>query len=95
MKRIIYVSWNGHSLDEDKLSHALLQYRNIPSWRDGLSPAQKLYGHPTQDVLPTHCGSFAQEWQHEAEEVEQQAQVTQQSITDYYNAHAHPLPNRH
>ena len=91
MKRIIPTSWNGRSLDEDKVCRALLQYRNTPSWRDGLSPAQKLYGHPTQDILPAHRRSFAQEWQHKAEEVEQQAQVTQQSTTDYYNAHAHPL----
>ena len=91
MKRIIRTSWNGRSLDEDKFCRALLQYRNTPSRRDGLSPAQKLYGHPTQDILPAHRRPFAQEWQRKAEEVELQAQVTQQSTTDYYNTHAHPL----
>ena len=44
MKNLITTSWNGHCLDEDKLTRALLQYRNTPSRKDGLSPAQKLYG---------------------------------------------------
>ena len=48
MKRIIRGTWNGRFLDEDKLCKALLQYRNTPSARDGLSPAQKLFGHPMQ-----------------------------------------------
>ena len=61
MKRIIRTSWNGRSLDEDKFCRALLQYRNTLSQRDGVSPAQKLYGHPTQDILPAHRRSNAQE----------------------------------
>ena len=50
MKKIIRAAWNGRHLDEK----ALLQYRNTPSRRDRLSPAQKLYGHPVQDTLPAH-----------------------------------------
>jgi len=30
---------------------ALLQYYNTPSRKDGLSPAQKLFGNPVQDIL--------------------------------------------
>ena len=37
----------------------LLQY--TPSRKDRLSPAQKLYGNPTQDTLPAHRCSFSQE----------------------------------
>ena len=66
-------------LDHDKFCHALLQYRNTPSNKDGLSPAQKLYGSPTQDTFPVHRHSFSQEWQHKAEEIEQQAKTTQES----------------
>lgn len=91
MKKIISSSWNGHVLNQDKFCHALLQYRNTPSRRDGLSPAQKLYGHPTQDTLPAHRRSFSQEWQQRTEEVEQQTKATQESTTAYYNTHAHPL----
>ena len=43
MKTLIRASWTGRCLDEDKLAWALLQYRNTPSWKDGLSPAQKLF----------------------------------------------------
>ena len=35
-----------------------MQYRNTPSSQDGLSPAQKLFGHPVQDTLPAHPKSF-------------------------------------
>ena len=46
MKKIIATSWNISTLDESKLCYAILQYRNTPSRRDELSPAQKLYGTP-------------------------------------------------
>ena len=91
MKKIICISWNGRSLNQDKLCCSLLQYRNTPSRRDGRSPAQKLYGHPTQDTLPAHRRSFSQEWQQKMEEVERQTNATQESITTYYNTHAYPL----
>jgi len=47
MKKIVCSAWNGRYLDEDKLCKALLQYHtHTPSSRDGLSPAQKLFGYP-------------------------------------------------
>ena len=64
MKRIIRAAWNSKCINEEKLCRALLQYRNTPSRKDGLLPAQKLYSHPIQDVLPAHHSSFALEWQH-------------------------------
>ena len=54
MKKIIQAAWWGRSLDENKLARALMQYRNTPSRKDGLSPAQKLYRRPIQDTLPAH-----------------------------------------
>ena len=45
MKKLIRAAWNGRFLNEEKLCKALLQYRNTPSQKDGLSPGQKLYGH--------------------------------------------------
>ena len=54
MKKLISAAWTGRSIDWNKLSHALLQYRNTPCRKDGFSPAQKLFGHPVQDTsLPT------------------------------------------
>ncbi len=58
MKKLLRTSWKGRSMDEDALVRALLQYRNTPSRKDGLSPAQKLYGRPVQDTLPAHHRSF-------------------------------------
>jgi len=40
MKKIIRAAWNGKCLNEEKLCRALMQYRNMPSRKDGLSPAQ-------------------------------------------------------
>jgi len=91
MKKLIYTAWNGRSLDHSKFCRALLQYRNTPSRKDGLSPAQKLYGHPVQDSLPAHRRAFSQEWQRTAGPAEQQAETTQQLSAKYYNQHAHSL----
>ena len=93
MKKIIRTAWNGRQLDEETLCQALLQYRNTPTRKDGLSPAQKLYGCPLQDMLPVHNNSFAPEWQHKVEEAEQSAQAAQEAATKYYNSSAHNLPD--
>ena len=50
MKKLIHASWTGRSLDHDKLCRIILQYRNTPCRKDGLSPAQKLFGYPVQDT---------------------------------------------
>ena len=91
MKTIIWISWNGRSLNHDKFCWALLQYRNTPFCRDGLSPAQKLYRHPVQDIILAHRRSFAKEWQLKAEAAEQQAHKTSLSSETYYNQHASTL----
>ena len=49
----------------------------MPSCKDGLSPVQKLFGHPIQDTLPAHRRAFVPEWQGSALEAEQQATDTQ------------------
>ena len=93
MKKLIRTAWTGRSLDEDKLTRALLQYRNTPSRRDGISPAQKLFGHPIQDTLPAHRRAFSKEWQRQSKEVEQQALKTTEAMERAYNQHARPLPD--
>ena len=42
----------------------------------GLSPAQKLFRRPMQDILPAHSRSFSYEWQHSAEEIEHKVITT-------------------
>ena len=88
MKRIIRISWEGRSLNHDKFCRVLLEYRNTPSRRDGLSPAQKLYGHPVQDILLAHHRSFLQQKAASVEQQEEQSFKTEH----YYNQHAHALP---
>ena len=68
MKKIIHAAWNGRYLEEELLCRALLQYQNTPSVKDGLSPAQKLYVHPIQDVILAHDWLFNITWQSNAEE---------------------------
>ena len=93
MKKLLYASWTGKSIDHDKLCRAILQYRNTPSRKDGLSPAQKLFGHPVQDTLPAHHRSFLPEWQRPISTAEQQRHDTLQSSATFYNSHAHTLPD--
>ena len=88
---MIYASWTGRSLDHDKLCRALLQYRNTPSRKDGLSPSQKLFGHSVQEILPAHHRSFLPEWQRPIATAEQQRQDTLHSSAAFYNRHAHTL----
>ena len=57
IKRTIRAAWNGRCINEEKLCRALLQYRNTPPRKDGLSTAQKLYGVPIQDDSHFH-GSY-------------------------------------
>ena len=95
MKRIIHTAWNGRYLDEDKLCKALLQYGNTPSSRDGLSPAQKLFGHPVQDTLPAHPKSFDPQWQTNLDRAAEKADRTQRAAEHYYNRQAHSLLEIH
>ena len=91
MKKLIRTSWTGRSLDENALTRALLQYRNTPSRKDGLSPAQKLFGRPIQDTLPAHRRAFSSEWQKTTRELERHVEVSQETTEAYYNRHAHSL----
>ena len=61
--------------------------------RDGLSPAQKLYGHPIQDTLPIHQQAFLPEWQHSREETERHTQQSQEAAAARYNFTANSLPD--
>ena len=93
MKKIIASSWETRTLNASKLCRVILQYRNTPSRKDGLSPAQKLFGRPVQDTIPAHCRSFSKEWQPSTEEAEQQAAHTLQQTESFYNTHAYNLPD--
>lgn len=93
MKKLIRGAWTGRAINENHLTRAILQYRNTPSRKDGLSPAQKLFGHPIQDTLPAHRRAFSAEWQRSDEVAEQQALATKETAEKTYNKHARPLPD--
>ena len=95
MKRIIQASWTRATLDQRKLTRALLQYRNTPSQRDRLSPAQKLFGKPIQDTLPAHRRAFAPQWQTSAEDAEEHTANHKEQVEHYYNQHTRTLPEIH
>lgn len=95
MKKLIQASWTRNALDERKLTQALLQYRNTPSQRDQLSPAQKLFGQPLQDNLPAHRRAFAPQWQISTQEAEKHAITHAEQVEQYYNRHARTLPEIH
>ena len=83
----------GRFLDHDKFCRAFLQYRNTPPRKDKqyLQLRSFMVAIPRIPFLPTVAQFLVKpEWQRQAE-VEQQAKTTQESITTYYNAHAHPL----
>ena len=90
MKKLIRRSTKHSILDENKLARALLQYRNTPSRKDKLSPAQKLYGHPVQDTIPVHRRAFTPEWQSKMREMDFKDKYLEQTAT-YYNRGAAPL----
>ena len=79
-------------IDQYQLARSLLQYRNTPSRKDNVSPAQELYGHPVQDTLPVHYRAFAPEWQAKMKDVDARRAKSLEQSKAHYNKHAKPLP---
>ena len=92
MKKIISSAARGRMLDESKLGKALMQYRNTPCKRDGLSPAQKLFGRSVQDTLPVHRRALKMKHQNDFVRAEQKAKAYDDKMAEYYNAHTKELP---
>ena len=95
MKKLVSAAWHaqGKSVNWEKLSRCLLQYGNTPCRKDGLSPAQKSFGHPVQDSLPAHRRSFAPEWQKSLEEADKDAGDARHAAEQAYNQHTRELPD--
>ena len=93
MKKIIRRTWDAQQrhLNKKAWTRALVQYRNTPGVT-GLSPAQQLFGHPLQDLVPAHRRSFAPEWQQQADAAERRQEATQERLEARYNRTARALP---
>ena len=90
IKKLIRRSTKQRGLGEDKLARALLQYGNTPCVKDGLSPAQKLYGHLVQDTLPVHYKAFAPEWQKKMKEADTRQSMSLKDSKRAYDKHVAP-----
>ena len=78
-------------LDDENFQRGLLEYRNTPR-AGGLSPAQILFGHPLQSVVPAHRQSFASKWQKTADEQDASCRQAHARNEERYNRQSRPLP---
>ena len=65
MKRLIRNNLGpGGSLDTDRFSQAIMEYRNTPDRDTGCSPAQVVFSRTIRDFIPMVSGSNApsSEW---------------------------------
>ena len=92
IKNLINTTITERTLDADKLGRALLKYRNKPSSKDSLSPAQKLLGHQMQDRVPVHRRAFAKAHQHAIKQVEKSQRRHKAKAAEKYNQCAVDLP---
>ena len=49
----------GGSLDNDRFSQAIMEYRNTPDRDTGCSPAQVVFGRVIRDFIPMVEGSYS------------------------------------
>lgn len=94
-KRILYdnISNNG-SIDNDRVSRAILQYRNTPLPDINLSPAQILFHRQLRDHLPAHPHHYRlhQDWILSAKQREAALHNRNIVLAEDYNKHVHALP---
>ena len=93
MKNLITSNIKTRSIDQNSILKGLIQYRNTPSQRDGLSPAQKLFGQPIQDDLPIHRKAFKKEHQKAFEKATERAQHHQEKQAENFDKNARNLPD--
>ena len=95
-KRLIMgnTSPNG-SLDNDKVTRAILQYRNTPLEDCGLSPAQLLLHRQLKDGVPSVPSLYKPDpqWIQAAQRREFDAAMKQAQTAARYNTHTRDLPH--
>ena len=93
-KRILMDNLNKDgSLNNDKVTAALLQYKNTPLSDIGLSPAQILFHRELRDTIPTHRSNYHlhKDWLIAAQDREALFAKRNQVIETRYNKHTRKL----
>ena len=92
-KRIIQENTVNGTLDNDKTTQAILQYRNTPLLHIGLSPAQILLHRQLRDHVPNHPSNYHlhKQWVISAKQREDLLSVRNDKIISNFNKSAHEL----
>jgi hypothetical protein len=80
------ISLSG-DLDTEKFKQGLLEFRNTPR-KNGLSPAQMVFGHKLRSIVPAHRSAYATCWKSDMEARDRQAAA----YADAKNALRSPFP---
>ena len=92
-KRIIQENSVNGTLDNNKTTQAILQYRNTPLLHIGLSPAQILLHRQLRDHVPNHPSNYHlhKQWVISAKQREDLLSVRNDKIIRNFNKSAHEL----
>ena len=90
MKNLLRKTSPTGRLDNPAFLQGLLEWRNTPR-KDGMSPAEIVFGHQLRSIIPAHHSSFAKKWREETHQREAKAENIKNKATKRYNEHAHPL----
>ena len=90
MKDIIRKIRPGRRFDEDLLK-AILEYRNTPR-KDGLSPAQRIFGKPMRTRMPYHPMVFKFSIHKEILRADRKAKTLRAEAKTRYDEHTRELP---
>ena len=91
MKHLIMKCTKNGNLDTDEFALGLLELRNSPK-ADGLSPAQKLFGHPIRSILPVHKRAYQVKWQCSKATAAEKRRKNRKDTEFRYDLTAKPLP---
>ena len=83
----------GGNINSEQFLAGIIELRNTPR-EDGLSPAERLFGHPLRSLVPAHWKSFDPQWQTKSDEADYRRLRSAAKAKEYYDRSAqvrHPL----
>ncbi len=91
VKTMVKKTCAGRSIGNADFWQAMLEYRNTPR-KDGLSPAQRVFGRPMRTKLPSHPLALERTAQHEIKKADRRAANLRQKAKERYDSGAKELP---